>query len=164
MTRAIPLSRGYVATVDDEDYERVISYGPWHVDIPRGKHTAYARKTLTVDGRKTTIKMHVFILGVSGVDHANGNGLDNRRANLRAATNAQNSANRRRRSDNTSGFKGVSFHRRSRKWQAYACQGGKQNHLGYHATAEQAARAYDEAARELFGPFARLNFPQEQAS
>ena len=91
MTVAIPLSRGRFALVDDEDAERVIAAGPWHTRLaPR---TAYARHNHLVDGRFVTVLMHRFITGWEYVDHINGDGLDNRRANLRQATRGQNLAN-----------------------------------------------------------------------
>lgn len=91
------------------------------------------------------------------VDHRNGDGLDNRRQNLRVATHAQNLANQRLSAANTSGFKGVSFDRTrpNKPWAAYIKHGGRKLFLGRHETREAAAAAYDAKARELFGEFAR---------
>jgi hypothetical protein len=92
------------------------------------------------------------------------NGLDNRRSNLRPATPSQNSGNARRPSDNTSGFKGVTFYGRTGRWRAYIGGHLRQRHLGYFRTAEEAARAYDEAAIDTWGEFAHLNFPKEHSA
>lgn len=153
MTVTIPLSRGRVALVDDEDAERVITAGPWHTRLaPR---TAYARHNHLVGGRFVTVLMHQFITGWPYVDHINGDGLDNRRANLRQASHAQNMANTPLKINNQSGFKGVSRHRE--RWRA---QCGPQ-YLGLFSSPESAASAYDAAALAMYGEFARLNFPKE---
>lgn len=158
--KEIPLSRGLVALVDDGDYERVVQVGSWYADPNR--RTFYARHNYWTPERKCkALKMHRFITGWDYVDHINGDGLDNRRANLRPVTSAQNAQNRRRRSDNTSGFKGVSPGRGRGKWEATVYSAGQRHHLGTFLRPEDAARAYDSAAAELFGQFARLNFPKE---
>jgi hypothetical protein len=96
------------------------------------------------------------------VDHINGNTLDNRRSiNLRLSDHRRNSGNRGPNSNNTSGFKGVSFDKESGKYSANIRDHGKQKKLGRFPTAELAARAYDRAAVEVFGEFAWLNFPAE---
>jgi len=91
------------------------------------------------------------------VDHINGDGLDNRRENLRLATNSQNQANSGIRRNNTTGYKGVSFHKTLGKWHATIMVKGKKKHLGYFDTPEEAAEAYNDAARKYFGEFAYLN-------
>lgn len=95
------------------------------------------------------------------VDHINGDHLDNRKCNLRISTVKENSRNARIRNDNTSGFKGVSFFRRRGKYRAYINIDQKQKHLGYFNNPEEAARAYDKAARFFFGEYACLNFPDD---
>lgn len=153
--RQIPLTLGYVALVDDEDYDRVMAAGKWHARPDR--KSTYARRTIGTNGRRRNVYLHSVLTGWPLVDHANGNGLDNRRANLRPATNAENQRNRPVQANNTSGFKGVGLHRG--KWRAQIKLDGKRRHLGYFATPDEAGRAYDDAARELHGEFARLNFP-----
>ena len=154
--KQIELTRGYVATVDDADYEWLTSLGSWS-----------ARET--VDGRvyaqravgRTTEQMHRVIAGHALVDHINGDGLDNRRSNLRPATVTQNNRNARRRKDNRSGFKGVT-RQASGLWRARITVDGLQIRLGTFDAPEDAARAYDAAAIHHFGEFARLNFPTKE--
>jgi hypothetical protein len=96
------------------------------------------------------------------VDHINGDKLDNRRANLRVATKTQQRQNQRVTRRNTSGFKGVSRISSTGRWRARIKVSGRQMPCGVYATAESAALAYDAAAREYFGEFARLNFPNPE--
>ena len=153
--REIQLPRGTVALVDDADYGRVIEAGPWHAATRPLTETVYVQRHVP----PTTQYLHNFLTGLPYVDHRNGNGLDNQRANLRESTHAQNMANSRRRKDNTSGFKGVSQERRTGRWVAQIQRGGHNFHLGTFGSPEDAARAYDAKAAELFGEFARPNFP-----
>lgn len=157
--KELELTRGLVALVDDEDYDSVGAF-KWHVV---GKRTIYARRDFGTD---QYVLMHRAIIGAvdgQAVDHVNGNTLDNRRANLRIATAAENCMNRKRRSDCKSRFKGVRFCDRSKcgrqdRWTARIQTGGKRATVGSFKTEIAAAIAYDCAAREHFGPFARLNF------
>lgn len=91
----------------------------------------------------------------SDLDHINGNRSDNRVANLREATRAQNNMNARLRGDNKTGFKGVFFNKQNRRWQARVTKDGRQIHAGCFDTAEQAHAAYYEAAKLHFGEYAR---------
>jgi hypothetical protein len=100
--------------------------------------------------------------GAPQVDHINHDTLDNRRANLREATTSQNKMNERRRKDNTSGFKGVAWHKGRRKWCAHIGKDRVKYYLGYFLVVEDAARAYDAEARKRFGEFACVNFPIKQ--
>jgi HNH endonuclease/AP2 domain len=106
--------------------------------------------------------MHRLILGLSPgdpehVDHHDGDKLNNRRANLRIASVSQNLVNTRKRLETSSRFKGVSWHPQTQKWRAYVGVGGKLKHLGLFPTQWQAALAYNRAAKEIYGDFARPN-------
>jgi len=154
----IPLTKGMFARVDAEDAELVLAF-KWCA-APGTRTTYAARAFRREDGSQTTQSMHRLLTGFEVTDHINGDGLDNRRSNLREATYSQNNRNARMRSHNTSGFKGVSWCKRSGKWRANIFVDGKQLHLGLHARLEDAARSYDAAARTHFGSFATLNFPR----
>jgi hypothetical protein len=95
------------------------------------------------------------------VDHRNGIGLDNRRANLRLATNSQNGCNKPKKKNTSSQFIGVSFHKKAGKWACFIRNKGRRTWLGSFESEIDAARAYDEAAKKYHGEFARLNFPGE---
>lgn len=161
--KEVILSRGAVALVDDVDYETVVAAGPWHLNPAR--NTNYARRNITrPDGHKSTQSLHGFLIGAPWVDHVNGDGLDNRRANIRPSSPPLNAANRSTRRDSTSGFKGALPNRgRGLPWTAQICVGGKKRHLGMFGTSEEAARAYDAAAIEAWGDHARVNFPEVAA-
>jgi len=91
------------------------------------------------------------------IDHINGDGLDNRRSNLRFVTATQNQANSLKRKIGKSKYKGVSFKKDKKKWVAYICPGGKYIHLGYFTEEKEAARAYNKAARKEYGEYCNLN-------
>jgi hypothetical protein len=155
--KQIPLTKGYTAIVDDEDYDRLVSMGRWQASVTRDR--VYAIHSLN----RGRIYMHrALVPGAPLIDHVDGNGLDNRRANLRVATRAQNSMNMRLMTGTRTGFKGVARQPRSNAnpWRAYIRVDGRSHWLGVFPTREAAARAYDDAALSMFGEFARLNFPQ----
>jgi hypothetical protein len=146
----VPLRDGRYARVSDEDAERVASLR-WH-----GAQGRYAGSGSHKSG--TFMSMHRFILDCppgSEPDHINGDPLDNRRENLRCASRAENTMNRGLSKANTSGFRGV--YPSKGRW----CAKIKKHHLGYFLSKEEAARAYDLAARAMFGDFAQLNFPDD---
>jgi len=160
----IPLTRGHTALIDLDDYERVTTAGSWYAWTRPGVRTCYAAKATTrSDGGRTTIYLHTFLTGWPRVDHKNSDGLDNRRANLRLATQSQNIANARR-SLGSSQFRGVHFQPRYGNWMARITVRGVKHYLGVFPDGAEAARAYDAAAIEMFGEFARPNFPQGGAA
>jgi AP2 domain len=160
--KTIPLTQNKVALVDDCDFG-YLSRFKWYAWKDKKANTFYAR--CHVRGTHTKLYMHRLVLaGVGEVDHINRNGLDNRLLNLRSATRSQQMQNTRRRSDNLSGFKGVVRSRHGDKWYAAIGGRGKRKRLGTFITREDAARAYDDAAFQLYGSFANLNFPEERLS
>lgn len=169
MSKEIPLTRGFVAIVDEEDYEYLMQW-KW-----AGNVYGYAsRQTTPVPFKKVSLRMHRVIMErmLGGpipkglwVDHIDGNPGNNQRNNLRLATRQQNRMNSKANRDTSSRFKGVSrIPVRSGKgnpWRACIQINRHLNHIGVYPTEEDAARAYDKEARRLFGEFAYLNFPDE---
>lgn len=153
---------GLYAIVDLEDAERVAQHR-WNVDHAR--NTFYA-KTKSQRTHGTHLAMHRLVLelapGDPGPDHINGNGLDNRRSNLRSANESLNGANHqhtKRGSNPSSVFRGVCWSKDRQKWQATICVDGKRRQLGRFESEVDAACAWDVAATEAWGDFAKLNFP-----
>lgn len=122
----------------------------------RGRHTMYVRST------EPRIFMHELITGEKRIDHKDGDGTNNRRSNLRTATLEQNGQNMRKRSDNSSGYKGVDQHQG--RWRARIKVLGREVSLGGFDNPIAAAAAYDAAATKHFGEFAKLNFPSKGLS
>jgi len=161
--RRIPLTQGKYAIVDPEDYER-LSRHKWYAI--RSPGTFYAGRNSRLGKKRLYIKMHNEVVrppkGFIN-DHINRNGLDNRKANLRPATCAQNIINRPynfKRKNSPSRYKGVTWHRYRKKWQAQICHKGKRKTIGYFDNEIEAACAYDNAARKFHREFAVLNFPE----
>jgi len=160
--RLIPLTLGLWAIVWESHYDWLMQW-KWMAYWNRKSHKFYATRangSATASTSKT-IWMHRAILGLrSGLvitgDHENGNSLDNRQSNLRPANKFQQSYNRKRMANNTSGYKGVSFHKKTGKWAATITAKGKHYWLGLFDTPELAYAAYCEAAIRLHGEFARL--------
>lgn len=145
--KIISLTKNAVAIVDDEDYE-VVNSITWYYN---GRYAA--RKT---NGK--TILLHRFIMKPSigfVIDHINGDTLDNRKCNLRICNQSQNRANSKRSKTNKSGYKGVCFDKRLKKYRAYIKKDGVMYNLGLYITAKDAGKAYNKKALELFGEFAK---------
>jgi len=155
--REIVLTQGRVALVDDADYVEINRF-KWHAIHVKGRW--YAARNIGIRQNRRKHRMHTVLLGFLGVDHVNGDGLDNQRANLRAANQSENVANARKQSyyrglPTSSRFKGVHLlkHVKLRPWAVQI----KGKHVGTFATEVEAARAYNDAALREFGDFARLN-------
>lgn len=149
----IPLTKGFVAIVDDDDFDEISKHN-WHCSI-NSKVNIYARAIIN----RQQFKMHHLIIKKRNgllIDHINGNGLDNRRCNLRLATREQNARNRRLHSNNTSGHKGVSYRKTDKKFSAYIRVNGKRITLGMFKTIRPAIEAYREASKRLHGDFSNL--------
>lgn len=157
--KEIPLTRGMVAFVDDADFDWLNQW-KWYA-LKSASGVFYAARSI-VKPKRECILMHQEILKALGRlqgDHRNGDKLDNQRQNLRPATGRQNRANSFRRSDNTSGFKGVSWNPQRNMWRADIQEINKHRFLGHFYGIKIAAKAYDLAALKCFGEFAKLNFP-----
>ena len=171
--RRIPLTKGKFAIVDPADYPNLAKY-KWR--ICTGKNTFYAERSVRLPtGRYSRILMHREIFEKLSsdlrdtsdeiratnlvVDHINRNGLDNRKANLRLATRAQNSCNvKKAKNRYSSNYKGLYFNRNEQKWRARITTNDKTIYLGDFEDEIEAAKVYDKAARKYQGEFAALNF------
>jgi hypothetical protein len=170
----IPLKGRLFALVSPEDFERVGAH-KWHLKRRKSDPgRLYVQRTVRLTpgraGKKTSVMLHSEVMGVPPgqlVDHRNGDGLDNRRSNLRLATHRDNSVNvTRSANQKRGGHKGVSWNPRAKKWQASIgagpvkpCGRRARIYLGVFVDPADAARAYDAAALEHYGEFASLNFP-----
>jgi hypothetical protein len=162
--RRIPLTRGKYAIVDPEDFDRLNAHS-WHTASDRG--CLYARRTVRhpITKAQSNVHMHRQILqnvpdGMV-VDHINHNGLDNREANVRPATHAQNQWNARKtKSPTRSKHKGIAWSNSKNRWRARITVNSRRIHLGYFKSQRDAAKAYDRAALKYHGDFAVLNFPR----
>lgn len=153
----VPLTQGLVAVIDAEEVPRV--EGRLWAALRRGGKT-YAGRSVWSNGTSGCELMHRVILDCPKdilVDHADGDGLNNRLSNLRAASRSQNAMNSGAHRDNASGLKGVSWIRKSQKWTAWICANGRRVYLGVFDTSEAAHAAYADAAKKLHGDFARAS-------
>lgn len=149
----VALSNGMQSVIDAQDIQVIVGRR-WYAEL-KGSGLVYARSAQWVAGSAKMVGLHNLLIGGSHcVDHKNGDGLDNRRANLRSATFSENARNARLRKDNTTGFKGVK--RVNQRWYAQIRLGAKRIHLGSFATPEEAHAAYAKAAARHFGDFANF--------
>jgi HNH endonuclease len=166
--RLLPLTKGLYAIVDAGRYDFLMQWR-WYAQHGKGKREIYyanRKGPRREDKTREVFSLHRAVFGDDSapeVDHINRNPLDCRRSNLRAATRRQNSVNRSLGANNTSGYKRVYYNEKCplRPYTAYVRMDGKCIYLGNFKTAEEAARAHDKKASEVYGEFAYLNFPQD---
>lgn len=157
-TAILTLRQGHTVLVDVDD---LVYVAPFTWDAYKAANTHYARTTYTRDGKTFRISMHqLLLLGMTGdkehIDHKDGNGLNNKRSNIRPATPWENAQNKGVCHTSKTGFKGVT--QKGRKFIAFLSLGKhKKLPIGEFKTAKEAAQAYDQAARRYLGPFAKLN-------
>jgi hypothetical protein len=156
--KTISLTDNHVALVDDDLFEHL---NQWNWRAVKDGNTIYVKRNFRIGSHVKTIQMHRLIMELSHgdgkqVDHIDGNGLNNQKANLRICTNSQNHANIPKRFGK-SVFKGVYFNTGSQKWLAQIRVNNQRKHLGYFAREKDAAVAYNKAALIHFGEFAKLN-------
>ena len=166
-TISIPLNKGYVAVIDEADRDLLAFH--WNVTSGEKYDCYYAQAYVRGKNRLLHRLILARIIGRplrrnEYADHIDRNGLNNSRGNLRLASNAENLRNRPRQRNNKSGYKGVCFDKRVSRWRADIGVNGRRIKVGRFDTPEEAARAYDAAAREYFGEFAYLNFPDNPHS
>lgn len=160
--KEIPLGGGLLAVVDDCDWDAVKMHHWYAYKGRRG--TMYVATKLPGNA---CVALHRFILRPAPnqqVDHIDRNGLDCRRKNLRVCSASQNQANKVSRSDCKNPYKGITFNKKRHRWVAQITKDYKNYNLGMYTTAVDAACAYDDAAVEMFGDFARINFPERKKS
>lgn len=158
MMYKIPLTQGKFALVSCRDYHKLRRY-KWYM------RAGYAARHIYAGGKRYHQPMHREIMGLvrgdkKQVDHRNGVKIDNRRSNLRIASMGQNQQNRARLQTNTTGCKGVIYHKRDRHYVAALRHNGKRYWSRYFDNPVDAAKAYDKMAKKFHGRFAKLNFPR----
>ena len=159
VVKEIQLTRGKVALVDDADYDLVNSY-KWFA-YKSYRNTYYACRSVTLNGKKTIVSMHGFLMNTPKgmeTDHKDADGLNNQRNNIRVCTHAENQHNQCVQARNKSSlFKGVSWMKRQKRWRARIKIDKKFIYLGSFTDEIDAAQAYDDAANALFGDYAKPN-------
>lgn len=150
----VPMTQGMYFLIDPID-EKTILRHKWRAH--KSPNNFYAVTTIS---RKPTkmIYAHNLIMLSKGIDHIDGDGLNNSRSNLRKCTQSENIANSRKFVKSSSQFKGVDFDKSRKKWRARIVKNRKEFHLGYFKSEEDAAKAYDKKAVDFFGNFSRTNF------
>jgi hypothetical protein len=161
MSKLIPLTQGQFAIVDDEDYDDLVKHN-WNAAWASTNNSFYVvrqRRKIDPSG-PDAVRMHRIIMNAPKgmvVDHINHDTLDNRKVNLRVCTTAQNSMNKVKSSNNTSGYKGVCWHKGEGKWNARIKIHRKLIHLGSFICKEEAARSYNKASEKYHGEFGYKN-------
>lgn len=160
--KEIELSRGMKSVIDDDDFERVSKF-KWYARTNNGSKFYAAASIPGTKSKK--MYLHRFIMDAPKglqVDHINGDTLDNRKENLRICTIQENLRNKKGKRE----YKGAIYAGKGRNlkkpWSARISFEGRNLYLGHYETAEEAARAYDEAAKKYYGEFAKLNFTEKE--
>lgn len=155
--KKIPLTQGKFALVDNEDFEEISKF-KWFAKKHRKTFYAFRKEGKWPNFKHTTLHRQIMGLGTKKIiDHANWNGLDNRKENLKFCTNGENLSNSGLRKNNKSGFKGVSWRPKFRKYISQIKHNGEKVYLGLFLSRIEAAKAYDKKAMELKGEFALTN-------
>jgi len=159
--KEIPLTQGRVAIVDDGDYDELVKHKWWFRDVKSEFRHGYACRSKRMEGGRKTIHMHRQIMGLGWdtsiqVDHIDGNGLNNRRSNLRICNNSENHMNQRPLKNNTTGYSGVSFDRRSGRYVVYINVNRKRFRGRSFKTFEEAKAVRIGMEIEHFGEFRRV--------
>lgn len=157
----IPLTQGLFAKIDKVFRDKVLKYN-WHALYAPGTDSFYAVTNLYVNGKREYLYLSRYLAGLKfgdkrRCDHKNHDTLDNRMENLRICLHSQNMQNRRKSRKNKSGFKGVFYYKRDKKWRSEICFNNKKYHIGSFNSKKEAAIAYNNAAKKFFGEFSFLN-------
>jgi hypothetical protein len=153
--KVIKTSKQNSILIDDDDYEYASKF-KW------SESNGYAVRGTNINNQSKGYKLHREVMGVvdslKHIDHIDGNRLNNQKANLRICNATQNQQNRVGvQANNKSGYKGVSWCRRSKKWMAQIRVNTKTKFLGYYTDPKEAAKVYNQNATKYFGEFAHLN-------
>lgn len=147
----------HIVYLDKKDLKLVKSYN-WH--LQKGGRTFYPLTNIHKNNKRTVIRIHMLLYPNKLIDHIDGNGLDNRRKNLRIATKQENNRNTNKRLDGiTSKYKGVCKHNTG--FVAQISINGERNYIGWFKNEKEAARAYNKEAKKYFGEFCRLNIIED---
>lgn len=147
------IGKGHCALVDDEDFGELSNYS-WYLSA-----YGYAHRMLQTREKRASLSMQRHLIPTDKglcLDHINGDKLDNRRSNLRIVTYSQNMFNMKPTKDNTSGYRGIAWHKRGHKWEAYISANKKKYHLGLFDSIDDALEARNQAAIDLHGEYAKL--------
>jgi hypothetical protein len=159
--KEILLTKGKIALVDDDMFDYL---NQWKWYAKNSGENWYAKRSVWANGKKHNISMHRLLMNISDpkiqIDHKDGDGLNNQKSNLRFCTRSQNYMNKKSQVHKTSIYKGIYYHKASKKYIAKVGYNKNQIYLGYFKNELDAAKAYDIKALELFGEFARPNFPK----
>ena len=154
--KTLSLSAGYVAIIDDEDFDRASQLN-WYLDRTKSPNRIYVRNIKQINNKVYKIRLHQFILGRQprgiDIDHANGNGLDNRKCNLRLVTRSQNNLNRHKKRSDAVASKiiGVSYHKKINRWISEIRINKERRYLGCFKTELEAAATYSDAKNKVCG-------------